>query len=103
MAAGAAAKKRDDDPHVALEFLARVVECAFHNRGQDRLPAVVRKFTRKLGLAQTVVDNEANQIFTLISIEIQLAMEESRKTGINRAFAAKGIHPHTWLEKSAYI
>jgi hypothetical protein len=104
-----AAKKKhhddddDDDPHFALQFVASIVECAFHSRGQDRLAAIVRKFTRKLGLAQTVVETEARKIFRLMCFEAQLAMEEPLNASLNRELASIGAHPHMWLEKSSYI
>ena len=45
------------DTHHApvLNFVAEIVECAFHNRGADRISGKVQRFVRQTGLPHAAV------------------------------------------------
>lgn len=88
---------------MALQFLAEVVECSFHNRGHERLPPIVKRFVKKSGLESRYVDETAHGILALTSFETQLELEERLDPGHTAVMAAAGVMPHTWLYQSEYI
>jgi hypothetical protein len=92
------------DSHMVLQFVAEIVECSFHNRGDQRIPAKVNAFVKKSGLQFAVVQEEARKISMITMVEVQLANEEPMNSQINALFARmSGVRPHMWLQRSAFI
>jgi hypothetical protein len=42
--------KEKQELHLALEFVAEVIECAFHNKGDDKVPGKVKRFAQRAGI-----------------------------------------------------
>jgi hypothetical protein len=91
------------DPHVALQFVAEIIECAFHNSGQDRTPSVVKRFIKKSGLNPQYVEKSAHEIFMLTFTETLLKFEERLNPMHIAVMAAAGMRSHAWLDASQYI
>jgi len=91
------------DPHMVLHFVAGIVDCCFHNRGEDKLlPGKVKNFVKKSGLSPMVVEMDSKHIFMLTYFEVQLAMEEKHNAAMKQMMAVAGVHTHSWLEKSFF-
>ena len=55
--------KLEEDPHVALAFVAELIECVFHlDSGADRIPSIVKAFVKRSGLKSQYVENTARVI-----------------------------------------
>jgi hypothetical protein len=91
------------DPHMALQFVAEIIECAFHNRGQEQTPPVVKRFVKKSCLEQQYVEESAHQIFMLTFTETLLKFEERLNPMHTAVMAATVMRSHTWLDSSMYI
>ncbi len=91
------------DPHMALQFLAEIVECSFHNRGHERIPPIVKRFVQKSGLDPRYVDETAKGIHMLTSFETLLKLEERSNPQQTTIMAQAGVKAHTWLHQSEYI
>ncbi|GAX22654.1 hypothetical protein FisN_17Lh147 [Fistulifera solaris] len=95
--------KAKGDPSLALQFVAEIIECAFHNRGQDRTPSVVKRFIKKSGLDPQYLEQSAHQIFMLTFTETLFKFEERLNPMHTAVMAATGMRSHAWLDASEYI
>jgi hypothetical protein len=95
--------KLEQDAHMALQFAAKIVESCFHNRGDKRLPGIVKKFVGTSGLSLKDVETQARGFQMIVSLETQLAFEEPMNAQLNHQLAAVGMRPHMWLRQSGYI
>jgi hypothetical protein len=92
------------EPHMALQFVAEVVECAYHNMGDERSRPIVKKFAKKANIPNlSMVENEANKIFLIAATEAQLAHKEQMNATHNAFFLAQDVRPHMWLQHSPFI
>ena len=91
----------EQNPHMALHFVAEIIECCFHNKGMEGLPpGRIKTFVRKSGILYADVEMEAKQIHLLSFFESQLALEEKNNAALNQMVTtASGQQPHSWLEK----
>lgn len=96
-------KRRDQEDHLALDFVASIVECAFHNRGHDRVTGKVKRHTKKMGVSFSVLEIKAQQIFAIMSFEALLLVEERGNPAMLQSLRATGAKPHSWLNFSSYI
>jgi hypothetical protein len=55
------------DPHMALQFVATIAECAFQYRGDTLIAAKVKRFVKKLGLPLATLEQEAKKIKIMTS------------------------------------
>lgn len=95
--------KLDEDPHMALHFVAQVVESCFHNRGHERLLPKVKLFVKKSGLRLSVVENQARTIQMQTQVEVMLAKDEQipENQRIQQLLRHTGVHPHMWFERNS--
>ncbi len=94
----------EQDPHMVLHFVAGIVDCCFHNRGEDKLlPGKVKNFVKKSGLSPMVVEMDKKHMFMLTYFEVQLAMEEKHNAAMKQMMAVAGVNTHSWLKKSFFI
>ena len=93
----------EQDPHMVLHFVAGIVDCCFHNRGEDKLlPGKVKNFVKKSGLSPMVVEMDKKHMFMLTYFEVQLAMEEKHNAAMKQMMAVAGVNTHSWLKKSFF-
>ena len=94
------------DTHHApvLNFVAEIVECAFHNRGADRISGKVQRFVRQTGLPHAAVQRIARVVFQAMAYENMLAFEVGNNTLLIRDLQQAGASPpHSWFGPSPHI
>ena len=97
--------KEKQEHDLALEFVAEVIECAFHNMGDDKVPGKVKRFAQRTGIKfKEQLNQTAQEINMLASLEVQLHQEEALNTSRNALILAQaGLRPHQWLQQSIHI
>ena len=96
-------EKLAEDHHMALHFVAEVVECAFHIRGEEKIPSRVKRFVKKSGIRLADAEAAARKVHLATSFELQLAQEEYLNSQLNSDFDDFGCAPHSWLHENEYI
>lgn len=92
------------EPDSALEFVAQIVECSFHNRGDTRIGRIAKRFTKRTGIKLQVLELEANKIHFHTSYEMQVALEEKMNGSLNSMFrGVANLSSHSWLKESPFI
>lgn len=89
------------DPHMPLQFVAKLIECAFlyKDRALSKLPSTVKWFVKKSGLEPQYVVETANDILNYTQSEIITHVEMMRRGVLD---AAK-VDGHTWLSRCEFI
>ena len=95
--------KLDREPHMVIRFVADIVECSFHNRGNERIAPLVKRFVKKSGLALATVKNVAQKVHVQTALEVQLALEEPMNAQHNQMLSVSNLTPHMWLQRHAFI
>ncbi|GAX17729.1 hypothetical protein FisN_24Hu205 [Fistulifera solaris] len=100
--------KKEKEPYMAFQFVAEMVENSFYlGGGQAYTSATVKRFVKKSGLEQPLVNDLtfiiSNNTFweTLLDVEeryLGVHVNDPSKTGI-----AAGKRPHTWLDPLKHI
>jgi hypothetical protein len=96
-------EKIQNEPHLALSYVAEIVECGFHSRGTDRIPGKVRKFVKHAGVPYDAADELARQINLVTNIEVMLPQEERLNTQMVSVAQRLGLTPHSWFSRSPYV
>ena len=94
-----------DTHHVrVLNFVAEIVECAFHNRGADRVSGKVQRFVRQTGLPHAAVQRISRVVFQAMAYENMLAFEVGNNTLLIQDLQQAGASPpHSWFGPSPHI
>lgn len=97
------------DKATMIKFLGDIVECCFHNKGNEpRVEELKRKFAKKTGLMQQQVDQLTMYVQTMTNIEIQSSMEANidQNRSMSRIFQEEcglDMKSHQWLQQHQYI
>ena len=98
--------KLEKDPHMALQFIAEILECSFtKTAGHEQMPSIVRRFIKKSGLEPQYVIKTAAGIYVAISFETLRDAETRINYGVDNAADVNlaGMKPHRWLSQCKNI
>lgn len=85
-------RKLQRDPHMAFQFVAETVECAFRIEELASMPLILERFVEKSGLQPQIVEQAARQVYERTSLEIFFKQGEAmNSTQIFPAAAAGWI------------
>lgn len=88
--------KLESGPHVALQFVAEVVETAFHNGGCEKVVPITQRFAALSGLMPQDVKETAGKIPCLACSESGFEFEGRLDHDQAAEIAAARLKPHTW-------
>jgi hypothetical protein len=76
---------------------------SFHNKGDSRIPAKVKRFSKRSGANEKDIETEVEKIHKLTAVETTLFQEERLNAQEIKLYKAQGLRPHMWLEHNAHI
>jgi hypothetical protein len=95
--------KLEKDPHMALDFVAKVVQTSFHENKTVRLPPLLAPFVNKSGLDLQFVTKIARDINWVTAGETSFELERLACSDLTAKYDAAGMRPHMWLRAFQYI
>lgn len=92
------------DPHMALSFVASLIESAFHNKGEgDKIEGKIKRFVRKSGVPYNSIEEVAKGVHMITTIQIMLHHEERHNPIIRNPLLPEEVRPHSWLDQYGFI
>ncbi len=96
------------DKATMIKFLGDIVECCFHNKGNEpRVEELKQKFAKKTGLMQQEVEQITMYAKMMTNLEIQSSMEANidQNRSMSRMLKENGLNTksHQWLQQHKYI
>jgi hypothetical protein len=90
--------KLQENSHMALQFVAEVVEIAFYSGGREKFLPSIERFTKKSGLDSKYVEEVARQVNRMTVTETLFEWSETNLSSNETTAHADGkLKSHTWL------
>jgi hypothetical protein len=80
-----------------------VIECFFHNMGNEKIPARVKRFVKQSGMPLDVTEKFAEVIAFSTQIETQLECQVAVNPTPNDLAQRMGITLHMWLRNYRHL
>jgi hypothetical protein len=96
--------KLQANPHMALDFVAEVFECAILNGTyKHELHIIVKRFVKKSGLTADIVQHYAECVQNITWTETFLEFEQRQNSLYVEARSSMGLTPHMWFSFYEHI